>query len=319
MSQLLLLSLPLVMTLLCDVLASLLLGLRGSGVQKKSRLLSLPAGRFQGFGTPIHEYSHNTKKEGEEDDYLHYVYPQESCQPYVQMTNSSGSFSGVTVGTHKKRKPARLAHRRAAWRMGSSVASIKPQHLKEGEEDVCPSGRITCKNRANLSSCAPNSTQSCSDTSAPVLWGLCTPLALSSPECFRGVSNYDVDSRRRASDGSCCESGSWRYQPLCTLWSIGVLLRSFPDCVSEFREDLLWQAQQGLQQVSEVCAGPAMSRSKKENPMRQTYWRVVLKGKNHAKIAVARQLVRVIWRMLKDKQFWDASKIDERRCRSKAA
>lgn len=68
-----------------------------------------------------------------------------------------------------------------------------------------------------------------------------------------------------------------------------------------------------------VLRAQGISRSKKENPMRQTYWRVVFKGRNHAKIAVARQLVRVIWRMLKDKQFWDASKIDERRCRSKAA
>jgi len=68
-----------------------------------------------------------------------------------------------------------------------------------------------------------------------------------------------------------------------------------------------------------VLRAQGMARSKKENPMRQTYWRVIIKGKNHAKIAVARQLVRVMWRMLKDKQWWDASKIDERRSRSKAA
>jgi transposase len=62
-----------------------------------------------------------------------------------------------------------------------------------------------------------------------------------------------------------------------------------------------------------VLRAQGMSRSKKENPMRQTYWRVILKGKNHAKIAVARQLARVIWRMLKDKQLWNASEIDRRR------
>lgn len=68
-----------------------------------------------------------------------------------------------------------------------------------------------------------------------------------------------------------------------------------------------------------VLRAQGISRSKKENPMRQTYWRVILKGKNHAKIAVARQLVRVMWRMFKDKQFWDASKIEQRRNRSARA
>jgi transposase len=68
-----------------------------------------------------------------------------------------------------------------------------------------------------------------------------------------------------------------------------------------------------------VLRSQGIARSKKENPLRQTYWKVVLRGKNHAKIAVARQLVRVIWRMLKDRQLWDASKIDERRRLSKAA
>jgi transposase len=68
-----------------------------------------------------------------------------------------------------------------------------------------------------------------------------------------------------------------------------------------------------------ILRAQGISRSTQENPMRATYWRVVLRGKNHAKIAVARQLTRVIWRMLKDKQFWDPTKIDERRLRSKAA
>ena len=68
-----------------------------------------------------------------------------------------------------------------------------------------------------------------------------------------------------------------------------------------------------------VLRAQGISRSKKENPMRQTYWRVVFKGKSHAKIAVARQLTRVIWRMLKDKQLWDASRIEERRKRSAKA
>lgn len=50
--------------------------------------------------------------------------------------------------------------------------------------------------------------------------------------------------------------------------------------------------------------------------MRATYWRVMIKGKNHAKIAVARQLVRVIYRMLKNKERWNASDIADRRARS---
>jgi transposase len=62
-----------------------------------------------------------------------------------------------------------------------------------------------------------------------------------------------------------------------------------------------------------VLRAQGIARSRKENPMRQTYWRVIFKGKNHAKIAVSRQLTRVIYRMLKDKQDWDACKIAERR------
>jgi transposase len=68
-----------------------------------------------------------------------------------------------------------------------------------------------------------------------------------------------------------------------------------------------------------VLRAQGMSRSKQENPLRQTYWRVVFKGKNCAKIAVARQLVRVIYRMLKDKQCWDGSKITEQRALSASA
>jgi transposase len=62
-----------------------------------------------------------------------------------------------------------------------------------------------------------------------------------------------------------------------------------------------------------VLRAQGVVRSKEENPMRQTYWRVLIKGKNHAKIAVARQLVRIIYSMLKNKTRWDASKITERR------
>lgn len=62
-----------------------------------------------------------------------------------------------------------------------------------------------------------------------------------------------------------------------------------------------------------VLRAQGMARSKQENPMRQTYWRVLLRHKtNHAKIAVARQLVRVIYSMLKKSERWDASKITER-------
>lgn len=65
-----------------------------------------------------------------------------------------------------------------------------------------------------------------------------------------------------------------------------------------------------------VLRAQGMSRSKKDNPMRATYWRVMIKGKNHAKIAVARQLVRVVYSMLKKRQYWDASKILDKRARS---
>jgi transposase len=65
-----------------------------------------------------------------------------------------------------------------------------------------------------------------------------------------------------------------------------------------------------------VLRAQGMARSKQENPMRQTYWRVVIKGKNHAKIAVARQLVRVIYRMLKNREPWNASKIVDKRALS---
>jgi len=68
-----------------------------------------------------------------------------------------------------------------------------------------------------------------------------------------------------------------------------------------------------------VLRAQGIARSKKENPMRQTYFRVMFKGKSHAKIAVSRQLTRVIWRMLKDKQLWDASKIENRRKQSAKA
>ena len=62
-----------------------------------------------------------------------------------------------------------------------------------------------------------------------------------------------------------------------------------------------------------VLRAQGMARSRAGNPMRATYWRVVIKGKNHAKIAVARQLVRVIYSMLRNKTTWDASRITDRR------
>jgi len=68
-----------------------------------------------------------------------------------------------------------------------------------------------------------------------------------------------------------------------------------------------------------VLRAQSMSRSKQENPMRQTYWRIALKGKNCAKIAVARQLVRVIYSMLKNNQSFNASKITARRAVSQQA
>jgi transposase len=65
-----------------------------------------------------------------------------------------------------------------------------------------------------------------------------------------------------------------------------------------------------------VLRAQGMARSKKENPIRQTYWRVLVRGKNHAKIAAARQLTRVMYRMLKDNECWNASKITDRRALS---
>lgn len=62
-----------------------------------------------------------------------------------------------------------------------------------------------------------------------------------------------------------------------------------------------------------VLRAQGMARSKADNPMRATYWRIVIKGKNHAKIAVARQLVRVIYSMLRNRTAWDASRITDRR------
>lgn len=62
-----------------------------------------------------------------------------------------------------------------------------------------------------------------------------------------------------------------------------------------------------------VLRAQRMGCMNKDNPMRQTYWRVVLRHKtNPAKIVVARQLVRVIYAMLKKNEHWDASKITHR-------
>lgn len=55
-----------------------------------------------------------------------------------------------------------------------------------------------------------------------------------------------------------------------------------------------------------VLRAQGMAKLKVDNPFRRTYWRVVLKNhRNDAKIAVARQLVRVIYSMLKNGQYWD--------------
>lgn len=62
-----------------------------------------------------------------------------------------------------------------------------------------------------------------------------------------------------------------------------------------------------------VMRAQGMARAKQDHPMRQTYWRILLRGKNHAKIAVARQFARVIFSMLKNNTMWDASRITSRR------
>ena len=63
-----------------------------------------------------------------------------------------------------------------------------------------------------------------------------------------------------------------------------------------------------------VLRAQGMRSSRKATPLRDTYWRVFLRSKtNHAKIAVARQLTRVIYRMLKNQECWDPCKITDRR------
>lgn len=68
-----------------------------------------------------------------------------------------------------------------------------------------------------------------------------------------------------------------------------------------------------------VMRAQGMARAKQDHPMRQTYWRVLLRGKNHAKIAVARQFARVIFSMLKNNTMWDASRITSRRASPEVA
>jgi transposase len=61
-----------------------------------------------------------------------------------------------------------------------------------------------------------------------------------------------------------------------------------------------------------ILRAQGMSRSKTYTPMRQTYWRVIVKGKNHAKIAVSRQLARTIYSMLKNRTPWNPDKTTHR-------
>ena len=66
-----------------------------------------------------------------------------------------------------------------------------------------------------------------------------------------------------------------------------------------------------------VLRANGMARLREDNPLRQTYWRVMLKGTaNNAKLVMARQLARVAYRMMKDGQCWDASQITTRRAQS---
>lgn len=63
-----------------------------------------------------------------------------------------------------------------------------------------------------------------------------------------------------------------------------------------------------------VLRANGIARSKGDNPLRQTYWRLAFKDKrNNAKLTVARQLARVAFRMMKDKKCWDVSEITRRR------
>lgn len=69
-----------------------------------------------------------------------------------------------------------------------------------------------------------------------------------------------------------------------------------------------------------VLRAQGVARSKGSNPLRDTYWRVFFRRKtNHAKIAVARQLARIVYRMLKDRQCWDPTKIASKRGSPSAA
>jgi len=62
-----------------------------------------------------------------------------------------------------------------------------------------------------------------------------------------------------------------------------------------------------------VLRGQDAGRRKDDSPFKRTYWRVAIKNHlNDAKIAVARQLTRVIYAMLKNQQCWDSSRFEHK-------
>jgi transposase len=59
-----------------------------------------------------------------------------------------------------------------------------------------------------------------------------------------------------------------------------------------------------------LLRGGSVGRLRGENPLKKTYWRVVFRNhRNSAKVAVARQMIRVMYSMLKHRSRWEPSKL----------
>ena len=58
-----------------------------------------------------------------------------------------------------------------------------------------------------------------------------------------------------------------------------------------------------------ILRGSALANTKADNPLKRNYFRVALRGHvNHAKVSVARKLVRIMYAMMKYKEVWDPAK-----------
>ena len=59
-----------------------------------------------------------------------------------------------------------------------------------------------------------------------------------------------------------------------------------------------------------LLRGGSVGRLQGDNPLKKTYWRVVFRNhRNSAKVAVARQMVRVMYSMLKNRTVWNPAKL----------